>query len=778
MTQSNGAERMQQTFQTSAQPTDRALGTPGPAPSLGADRDDDEIDLGRILATLLDYKWLILSALILGAVVGLVSYYLTTPRYQVTALIQVEQKSAGAGTVSMEALAQFQPVFSGFDNLAAEQAIIRSRALLGMVVDRLNLDIQANPLYFPVVGAPIARRFSAAEGVAKPWFGQEDYAWGGELIEVTTFLLPDRLRGARFLLTAEEGGAYRLDLDDIEVLRGVVGERAEGTLDGARVALFVSYLKARPGTRFEIIRRSDRGAVDSLRGALNVAQNPRGSNILEVTIEGDHPQRAAAIVNTIVATYQQRNVESKSAQADRTLEYLDTQVPTLRERLEVAEAAYNDYRLQQDSVDIQHETRVILDSLVELESRLFTLSQQRDELRQLYTEAHPKIQSVDRAIAQMIDRQRELDERMKRLPTTQQTVLGLAREVEVTTTIYQDLINAIQQLQIAKAGTVASISMIDEALAPNAPFKPIKQRNLAIATVLGLFLGIGLALLLARLRGVVERPEEIERQLGLSVYASIPRSLLQLKSTKPAGRKSGESRPAFVLAVAQPDDPVVETFRSLRTSLHFLLLESKNNILLVTGPRPGVGKTFVSLNLAVVLAQGNKRVLLIDADMRLGHVHEFLGIPNELGLSEYIAGQANTEQAIKSTTTAGLSLIPTGTKPPNPSELLMSERFSVLLQEVSGQYDYVILDAPPALVVADAGVMAMQAGATLLVARSDTHHISELEMTVKRLLQAGANVRGFVLNDVQRARGYGYGYGYGYGGYKPYRAYADAKRQS
>ncbi|MGD8275635.1 MAG: CpsD/CapB family tyrosine-protein kinase, partial [Thiohalocapsa sp.] len=232
------------------------------------------------------------------------------------------------------------------------------------------------------------------------------------------------------------------------------------------------------------------------------------------------------------------------------------------------------------------------------------------------------------------------------------------------------------------------------------------------------------------------------------------------KRTKRA--KKQQQRQAFVLAVEQPDDTVIETLRSLRTSLHFMSLESNSNVVLITGPTEGVGKSFVSLNLAAVLAQSDKKVLLIDADMRRGHLNRYLGVDKAQGLSDYVVGEIELADAIKQTSSADLGFIPTGKRPPNPSELLMANRFSSLLEWASEEYDYVIVDAPPVLAVADAGIIGMLVGATLMVARAGRHHISELESAVKQLTQGGAKVRGFVLNDVRVFRGYGYGYRYGY----------------
>jgi tyrosine-protein kinase Etk/Wzc len=426
--------------------------------------------------------------------------------------------------------------------------------------------------------------------------------------------------------------------------------------------------------------------------------------------------------------------------------------------------------LEQGSLDVDRETQNVLNSIVNIETSLGSIAQEREQLRQLYTPEHPKVKALDRTSARLTEQLKETEARMKTLPATQQTVLSLSRDVEVNNRLYSELLNSIQELRLAKAGTVGNVQIIDEALPPGEPYAPNRNKILGVYTGGGLLLGLGMVFALVQLRSGVDSPEEIERHLGLPVYGSIPHSDQQQKVTKRTKKRKKQG--AFVLAAEQPDDTVVESIRSLRTSLHFLLLESDNNVVLITGPREGVGKSFLALNLAAVLAQSSQRVLLIDADMRRGHLNRYVNIDKEGGLSEYIAGQIGLDEAVKPSGIDGLGLIPTGKRPPNPSELLMAQRFSSLLEQASADYDYVIVDAPPVLAVSDAGVIGMLAGATLLVARAGQHHISELESTVKRLGQSGAKVRGFVLNDVRIFRGYGYGYRYGYRYRYSYKKYA------
>ncbi|TVQ90845.1 MAG: polysaccharide biosynthesis tyrosine autokinase [Chromatiaceae bacterium] len=738
---------------------DRAPPEPISTPFFGQESEDEGTGIGEYIAALFQYKWLILLLTALGFAVGYANYFRAVPQYQASALIQVERRSSGFTGDFLGSLAQYQPVFADFLNIPAEVVLMRSRESMRSVMHDLNLDIQAQPLYYPHIGEPIARRFRGS-GVAKPWFGRDEYAWGGERIEVDALDVPDRLRGVGFVLVAGSDGHFRLFRGAEEILAGQVGERAVGQVGDDAVAIFVTRLRARPGTQFRVARLPEGSVIGRLQSRFSARESPPGTGIMQVQFSGTDPAEITKIVNAIVGNYQRGNVERRSAQADKTLTYLETQLPQLRERLEAAKAAYNSYRLEHGSLDIDREMRNVLDSMVNIESSLGAIAQEREQLRQLYTPEHPKIQSLDRSAVRLSAQLQDTEQRMKRLPDTQQRILGLRRDVEVNNRLYSELVNSLQGLRIAKAGMVGNVHVIDEALPPGGPYAPNRNRIIATYTGGGLLLGLGLVFGLVQLRNKVESPEPIEQQLRLPVYASIPHSDQQDKRTKRT--KKGKQSQAFVLATELPDDPVVETFRSLRTSLHFMTLESDSNVVLITGPREGVGKSFVALNLAAVLAQSDKQVLLIDADLRRGHLNRYFGVDKEPGLADYIVGQIELADAIRPTGIPGLGFIPTGKRPPNPSELLMANCFSALLAHGSNDYDYVIVDAPPVMAVADAGIIGMLVGATLLVARAGQHHISELDATVKQLNQSGAKVRGFVLNDVRTFRGYGYGYRYGY----------------
>jgi tyrosine-protein kinase Etk/Wzc len=336
--------------------------------------------------------------------------------------------------------------------------------------------------------------------------------------------------------------------------------------------------------------------------------------------------------------------------------------------------------------------------------------------------------------------------------------------VQVNTQIYTNLVNNLEQLRVVKAGKIGSVRILDYAVTPYFPVKPMKVLVIALSAVVGLLLGVCSAFAHRAMFSGVEDPDVIESQLGLSVYSTIPHSRKESSLTSIL-RKDTHDR---CLAYANASDSAIESIRSLITALHFATLGARNKLIMIAGAAPGVGKSFVAANMSAVLGSMNKRVLLIDADLRRGYLHESFGVSREGGLSDVISGQAELAQAIHKNVGPGLDFLSTGAIPPSPAELLLHPTFEQILADLDELYDIVIIDTPPVLAVTDAAIVGRLVGAALLVVRFGAHPIKEIETAFKRLAQAGVNLKGAVLNDIPVAKGrlrygrYKYSYHYAY----------------
>jgi tyrosine-protein kinase Etk/Wzc len=729
-------------------------------------QEDDEIDLADLLGTLLDNKWLIIAVTAMVLFIGVAKAFLDTPIYKTDAMLQVQEQSKSS---LLEGLGEMSDLMESKKPILAEIELLKSRLILGETVRNLKLNITARPKYFPLIGAAVARRFKSTneEEFAAPLFGQAQYAWGGEEIHVDNFTVPPSWQGKVLTVIADKHGYFQLLKGDSLVLEGQVNKAVKKAVpdESEPVTLFISLLKARPNTQFELIHQSETSAINALKNVITVAEKGKASGILELTTEASSPELAVRTLNEIANIYVKQNVEDKSAEAQKTLEFLEQQLPKLKEQLEISTAALNDFRTSKGSLDLEQETQGVLQGVVELQTQTTLLQQKRDELRQRFTITHPSVIALDKQIARLQEQMAGHEKKIETLPETQKVILRLSRDVQVNTELYTALLNNAQTIRVAKAGTVGDVRIIDYAVLPTTPIKPKKALIVAIAFILGLVLGIAIALIRKAMQRGIEDPDIIEKQLHIPVYATVPFSEAQKNLRKRYRTKDpSQSYGSILLAVENPEDLAIESLRSLRTSLHFAFLEAQNNIIALTGPSPGCGKSFISLNLAIVLANTGKKILLIDGDLRRGHLNKELAVRRENGLSELVSQSILLPEALQKIPQANIDFISTGAIPPNPSEILLHNRFSSLLETIRKQYDYVIVDAPPILAVTDAAIIGRLAGATLMVVKAGAHPMRELEQAAKRLGQAGVRVKGIVFNGiVKSASSYGaYRYVYQY----------------
>jgi tyrosine-protein kinase Etk/Wzc len=334
-------------------------------------------------------------------------------------------------------------------------------------------------------------------------------------------------------------------------------------------------------------------------------------------------------------------------------------------------------------------------------------------------------------------------ERVKAMPLEEQGALGMMRDVRVTTELYSAVRNNIEELRLVKASKAGSAQLIDRADVPEHPVRPIRLLIVLVSALLGVFTGVAITFVRQLLLDGVTEPEEVEARTGMMVYGMVPYSAKQRQLDSQA---SGAGADNLILASRYPRDPTVESLRSFRSALQFSLLGARNNIVMLAGPLPEVGKSFVAANLASILAMGGKRVLLVDGDLRRGTLHRSFNVSQGGGLAEALADPALFSDVIRRNVLPNLDLLPCGLYPASPSELLDGSAFDSLMRQASAQYDIVLLDSPPALAVADAGIIASCAGSVFLVARFSETRIAEIEETTKRFAQTGARVHGIMLN--------------------------------
>jgi tyrosine-protein kinase Etk/Wzc len=725
--------------------------------------DEDGIDLIEYWDIIVDNRWVIASITALALVIGIGYAVLARPIYESNLLIQVEDSAGSTKNLFGDAA----NLFDIKTPAAGEMEILRSRMVIGRAVDATKIYIQARPRYIPVVGTWLARH---STGLSNPGFlGLSGYVSGTEKIKVDQFDVPASFEGSKFRVTAAGDGNYVLSHPDLERdLAGKVGVPLVASVPTGTVSLLVSSLEGKSGAQFDLIRQSDLAAVEALQANLKLAEKGRQSGVIEATMQSADPKQLTTILNEIGRQYVHQNVERKAAEAEKMLAFLDVQMPQFKKQLDQSEAAYSRYRNEKGTISLDEEAKAVLQQQVDLQSKLMDAKLKRMDLVSRFTAAHPAVRTLDEQIASWNREIERLNARVRTMPTVQENAVRLQRDVVVNNDAYQNLRNNAIQLQLMREGKVGNVRLIDDAAYPEAPVKPKRSAVVGIAAALGVLCGLAFAFTRNAFFRGIRSPQEVEAYTGLNVYSTIPLSPAQ----DALARNAAARRPGLHLLASQaPSDAAVESLRSLRTALQFAMLDAQNNRVLVTGATPSVGKSFVSSNFAVILANAGKRVLLIDADMRKGHLNHYFGVPRERGLSDLIAGSITISEAIRRELIPNLDLLTTGILPPNPAELMMSGAFALLLEQLSRNYDVVILDTPPVLVAADTVGIAPQAATVLLVARAGLTQVGELQESAKRLSHAGRTVSGVLFNAIDLSQRHYGSYGYKYGGYR-YRQYS------
>ena len=728
--------------------------TPKSNPSSFDATDEEDFNIGHYLEVLVANKWLIAFVTLVVFLGGVVAALLERPVYESNLVIQVEDPEGSKGILSEAGGGLFDVKTPG----SAEMEIIRSRMIAGKAVDALKLYIAAGPRYVPYVGGWLARR---STGLSDPGFlGFSGYVSGREQIEVSQFDVPTSMEGSLFTVTAQAEGQFTLSSPLLsKPLSGSVGVPLKAQTPAGAIELTISKLAGKPGAEFNLQRLPRLATALALQSGLGLGERGKGSGIINVSLQDISPDRAAQILNAVGDQYVLQNVERKAAEARKTLAFLDVQLPQYKRQMEAAEETYNRFRNQKGMVSFSDEAATTLTQAVDRQSKLLDAQQRRRELEGRFTANHPLMQTLDAQIAALKADIANIQIRIKGLPAVQQEAVRMERDVKVNTELYQSLLNNAMQLRLVKEGKVGNVRVLDEAVPPSYPIKPNRKVIVGSALALGLFLGICAAFLRnAFVEQRIRDPHEVEGDIGLPVFSTIPLSPAQEAI---AARRLSGATGVRLLTIEKADDPAVESLRSLRTAMQFAMLESPNNRVLITGPTPGVGKSFVAANFAALMAAAGRRTLLIDADLRRGHTHQYFGLQRHGGLSELIAGSLTVQQTVHRQVVPSLDFLATGQLPPNPAELLVSDSFKSTLERLSEQYDLVVIDAPPVLVAADTSTVATHVGTVLLVARAGLSTMGELKESTRRLAMGGKAATGVLLNgmNVNRRAYAAYKYG-------------------
>lgn len=717
---------------------------------------EDTIDLKELFFSLIA-QWKLIALCIILSLICALLYLRTTPdTYTVDALVQVEDSKGTSAAL----LGDLSSMIEQKSPAQAEIEILKSRLVLGEVINHLNLNIRISGTEDSFWNRLMAKHKYSTEYSKKSVLFKDNQ----NSFDVRQFDIPQYFQDKNLILSFKEG-KYSLTDEKTEqvVFSAPLNQISQSSSEYGLWKVGVFSQDSFDAT-YNIRKQSLPAAMQSLTSNYSVAEKGKMTGVLGLNYQGEDTQHITQVLNAILAAYSQQNIERRSAETAQTLKFLENQLPELKQQLDVAEREFNRFRQQANTVDVTKESELYLTQSITLETQKIQLEQQVVEASSKYMDEHPMMQQMNAQLAAINKKIAELDGTLKRLPELQRQYLQLFREVEVKQQLYTGLLNSYQQLRIVKAGEIGNVRIVDTAVEPIKPIAPKKLQILILSIFLGGFLGTLLALLRNMMRSGIKDAAQIENELDLPVYATVPRSLIQESYINLLKKKKNIP----ILAVKDSGDIAIESLRSMRTAIHFALMNASNNVIALSGPAPEIGKSFITVNLATILAQGGKRVLVIDGDMRRGYLHKYFNAELSPGLAELLNLQNSYEDIVQNSTVENLFFVTRGKSPVNPSELLSTDKFKAFLDQASAHFDHILIDTPPVLAVTDGIIIAQYAGVNLLIARHGKTQIKELEITVNRFEQANVKVNGVILNDIQKgaAGSYGYNYAYAYTAHK------------
>jgi capsular exopolysaccharide synthesis family protein len=714
-----------------------ALATQARQDWLADEEEEDSIDLRAYWAVVMRRKWTVATFFAIVVVAVMTATYLTTPVYRASTTLQIDAEEAK--------IVQFEGVTTGgqtgwnsSEYMRTQQEVLHSRATAERVVNELNLT--EHPTFNRPAEPSLVE--SLLPGTKQKEATPEDAPLSSEELAAKTRGVVGAVQGGLSIEPVGNSRLLRLHFDSPD----------------AKLAAEVANSMARVFINQNLARRLDATsyAKTFLQDRLQQAQAK-----LE---ESEKALVAFARQEELVKTGTEDSIDTQVLQGFTTAL---TQAQQDRIR---AESLYNSVQ----GTAIQALPEVMNNPTIQnLKERKSKLETDYQEGLKTYKPAYPKMEQIAGQIAEidaMIDAEiqnvrgaikarylaaLELENALTaKLQESRLSILGeqdrsiqyniLKREVETNRQLFEGLLQRLKEVGVAGGVGTNNISVVDKAEVPTYPYTPQPRRNLMIAIFLGLFGGIGLAFLFEHLDDTIKQSEEVEQQLGLPVLGIIPHTRAE------AGRKLHQEN-------LDTRSHFAEAYRSLRTALQFSTAEGMPRVLMVTSASMGEGKSTSALSLAMQIAQMGKKVLLIDGDLRKASLHGNLELPNELGLTNYLAGDAKPVDITQGTDVPNLFAITSGPLPPNPAELVSSTKMVSLLSLATEKFDQVIVDGPPVLGLADAPLLGSIVDATVLVVESGSTRRDFARGAIKRLRGTRTHLLGGVLTKVQ-ARGQSYDY--------------------
>jgi len=705
--------------------------------------ENNELDLSSIISLIKSYwRWIVLSGFV-GLFLALLVVMTHVPIYSANALIQVKADNSPTSGLMGKVGALAAGMSQQASPAEVQQSLLHSRYILGTVIQDLNLNISVKPHYFPLIGRRLAREYEG-QSLAPAKFGLSKYAWGGDQVNLKNMKVTSDLTGVKLTLVKLSNSSYQLVGNDGSILvKGQFGKQEAQN----GVIMQINGMHSRIGEAFTVVVSDPSAILKLLSAALNISDlggqdGSTKTGVLQVSLNWPNRVQLPIILNKILSIGTQKNIVQNSKNAALSLEFINQQIPRVKAQLTKAEDALNQYQEAHHIVDMTDEAKMMLTQLSTQEQSLQNMTMQRTLLLQSYTKNHPIVLAMNDKIKHLQQSIEQIKSKMQHLPSADQKALSLMRDVKVKEAIYVSLLQRTEELAVVKAGTIGDISVLSLSTTPKMPMAAHSFSKLLMGFILGCLLAT-LAFIARRiLMNVLLSADEVEKRIPVSVQAVLP-------YCKRLINKHKSKKKNVLIAKEYKDEPIVESIRGLRTTLQLSLATESKKIIAVLGSTPGIGKTLLSTNLALVLADTDKKVLLIDTDMRRGQSKSAFAIESDMGLSDYLAGNVDLPHVINKVDNQ-LDVITSGTYTTKSNDLLLNSTFGDMLEKLEPSYDYIVLDTPPILALSDAVLVAKYATANVFLVGLGKNKADEITAAYNRFKSNNISVHVGVCNYCSR----------------------------
>ncbi len=692
----------------------------------------DAFGIRGALDTVMQHGRLALTIFALTFAAALLYQLLAAPVFRADTVVEIDTRTRSSLLPTLSATDRGG---AGLDpqQVSGEMELLRAREVLIPVIKATGADIS--------VGG--ARRYGYLPVGARHG------------IEVRRFELHDSQLGNDFDLRVAEGRWELFDEAGQSLAKGALGVLTRFTIGSEQASLLALGAKDMPATRVTLRREVPLKAYEDVLTRLRMFEPARESNVVRISIEDTQPARAAALLNALAANYVTQSVKRRTVESEKALAYLEDQLPALQARVNSAEDRLREQQSKSTAAPFNTEAEAVLRQRTDLERQQTDLRVKREDLARKLTSEHPDLAALNAQLATVSRALSAVQASVKQFPAQQRDLMPLQREVQISTQLYTAMLTHVQQLRVQTASGLPSARQIDAAAVPVEPVRPRSAAVLSIGAGLGLILALSCVLAMRALQPTVSDTREFESYGSAPTLAVIPESVaqLQLMDSGPKDRALEELGTHRLLVRAAPSDPAVESLRSLYLSLMMRPRTEACKVVMITSPAAGSGKAFVASNLAALMSETGKRVLLIESDLRTPGVHKFVGLDEHApGLSDMVVGRRALKDVIRSHVAMDLDVILQGTATDNPGALLLSQVLDDAMIELRQRYDHIIVNSAPMLPSGDAVAIGRVADVALLVVRAEHSLLTETREAQRRLERAGIKLEGILVNGVKRNR--------------------------